>query len=98
VDLTRATVYVLLPLSLLFALFLCWQGLPQTFQSSQQVTTLEGAPQTIAVGPVASQLSIKQLGTNGGGFYNTNSYIPSRTPIRSPISSRFLRFSRFPPA
>jgi len=87
VDLTRATIYVLLPLSFLFALFLCWQGIPQTFQSSQQVTTLEGAPQTVAVGPVASQIAIKMLGTNGGGFYNTNSAHPFENP--TPLSNFF---------
>ena len=87
VDMTRATVYVLLPMSLLFALFLCWQGIPQTFQSSQTVTTLEGAAQTIAVGPVASQLAIKQLGTNGGGFYNANSAHPFENP--TPLTNFF---------
>jgi K+-transporting ATPase ATPase A chain len=80
VDATRATVYVLLPLSLVFALFLCARGVPQTFKSYQKATTLEGATQTIAVGPVASQETIKLLGTNGGGFFNVNSAHPFENP------------------
>jgi K+-transporting ATPase ATPase A chain len=80
VDLTRATVYVLLPLSLVFALFLCARGVPQTLKAYQAATTVEGATQTIAVGPVASQESIKMLGTNGGGFFNTNSAHPFENP------------------
>jgi K+-transporting ATPase ATPase A chain len=80
VDATRATVYVLLPLSLAFALFLCLRGVPQTFKSYQQATTLEGATQTIAVGPVAGQEAIKMLGTNGGGFFNANSAHPFENP------------------
>lgn len=80
VDLTRATVYVLLPLAFAFALFLCARGVPQTLRAYQKATTLEGATQTIAVGPVASQESIKMLGTNGGGFFNTNSSHPFENP------------------
>ena len=80
VDLTRATVYVLLPLALVFALFLCARGVPQTLKAYQTVRTVEGATQTIAVGPVASQESIKMLGTNGGGFFNTNSAHPFENP------------------
>ncbi len=80
VDLTRATVYVLLPLALAFALFLCLRGVPQTLKSYQRATTLEGVTQTIAVGPVASQEAIKMLGTNGGGFFNTNSAHPFENP------------------
>ena len=80
VDATRATVYVLLPLSLAFALFLCFRGVPQTFKSYEKATTVEGATQTIAVGPVASQESIKLLGTNGGGFFNANSAHPYESP------------------
>ena len=80
VDTTRATVYVLLPLSLLFALFLCARGVPQTFKSYQKATTVEGATQTIAVGPVAGQEAIKMLGTNGGGFFNANSAHPFENP------------------
>jgi K+-transporting ATPase ATPase A chain len=80
VDATRATVYVLLPLALLFALFLCARGVPQTFKSYQKATTMEGATQTIAVGPVAGQEAIKMLGTNGGGFFNANSSHPFENP------------------
>ena len=80
VDLTRGTVYILLPLALLFAIFLCARGVPQTFRAYQKATTVEGAAQTIAVGPVASQESIKMLGTNGGGFFNTNSSHPYENP------------------
>ena len=80
VDLTRATVYVLLPLAFVFALFLCFRGVPQTLRAYQKATTLEGATQTIAVGPVASQESIKMLGTNGGGFLNANSAHPYESP------------------
>ncbi len=80
VDVTRATVYVLLPLALVFALFLCFRGVPQTLKSYQTATTLEGATQTIAVGPVAGQEAIKMLGTNGGGFFNTNSAHPFENP------------------
>jgi K+-transporting ATPase ATPase A chain len=80
VDLTRGTVYVLLPLAFVFALFLCARGVPQTLKAYQKATTLEGATQTIAVGPVADQESIKMLGTNGGGFFNTNSSHPYENP------------------
>jgi K+-transporting ATPase ATPase A chain len=80
VDATRATVYVLLPLALVFALFLCFRGVPQTLKSYQTATTVEGATQTIAVGPVAGQEAIKMLGTNGGGFFNANSAHPFENP------------------
>jgi K+-transporting ATPase ATPase A chain len=80
VDLTRGTVYVLLPLSFIFALFLCARGVPQTLKAYQQAITVEGATQTIAVGPVASQEAIKMLGTNGGGFFNINSSHPYENP------------------
>jgi potassium-transporting ATPase potassium-binding subunit len=80
VDLTRATIYVLLPLAFVFATFLCARGVPQTLKAYQQATTVEGATQTIAVGPVASQEAIKMLGTNGGGFFNTNSAHPYENP------------------
>ncbi len=80
VDATRATVYVLLPLALVFALFLCARGVPQTLKSYQVATTVEGATQTIAVGPVAGQEAIKMLGTNGGGFFNVNSAHPFENP------------------
>ncbi|NUB21380.1 potassium-transporting ATPase subunit KdpA [Azospirillum formosense] len=79
-DLTRATLYLLLPLSLLYALFLVWQGVPQTLAGTVDATTLEGARQTIALGPVASQEAIKMLGTNGGGFFNANSSHPFENP------------------
>jgi len=80
VDLTRVTLYLLLPLCLVFALLLIWQGVPQNFLSYIEVTTLEGATQLIAQGPVASQEAIKILGTNGGGFFNVNSAHPFENP------------------
>jgi potassium-transporting ATPase potassium-binding subunit len=80
VDLTRGMLYVLLPLSFVFALYLCARGVPQTFKAYQNATTLEGKAQTIAVGPVASQEAIKMLGTNGGGFFNANSAHPFENP------------------
>jgi K+-transporting ATPase ATPase A chain len=79
-DLTRIVLYVLLPGALVVALALLALGVPQTLQASVAATTLEGAQQTIAVGPVASQLAIKQLGTNGGGFFNVNSAHPLENP------------------
>ncbi len=79
-DMVRSTLYVLLPLSIVLALFLVWTGVPQTLSASFDATTLEGARQTIAVGPVASQIAIKQLGTNGGGFFNVNSAHPFENP------------------
>jgi K+-transporting ATPase ATPase A chain len=80
VDLTRITLYLLLPLSLLFAVFLASQGVVQTLAATQEVTTLEGAKQTLVLGPVASQEAIKMLGTNGGGFFNANSAHPFENP------------------
>ena len=80
VDLTRAILYLLLPLSILFGLFLVWQGVPQNLSSYVDATTLEGARQTIAQGPAAAQIAIKQLGTNGGGFFNANSAVPYENP------------------
>ena len=80
VDLTRATLYVLLPICLVYAVFLVWQGVPQTLAGAIDATTLEGAKQTIALGPVASQEAIKMLGTNGGGFFNANSAHPFENP------------------
>jgi K+-transporting ATPase ATPase A chain len=80
VDLTRACVYVLLPLSVVGALFLVSQGVVQTWAGPQQITTITGATQTIAVGPIASQEVIKQLGTNGGGFFNANAAHPFSGP------------------
>jgi K+-transporting ATPase ATPase A chain len=76
VDVTRATLYVLLPLAVLVALAFVATGLPQTLDTSVTATTLEGARQTIALGPIASQEAIKQLGTNGGGFLNANAAHP----------------------
>src|SRR5580698_9504566 len=80
VDVTRCTLYILLPLCIPYALFLVWQGIPQTLGAYVDATTLEGAKQTIAVGPVASQIAIKMLGTNGGGFFNANAAHPFENP------------------
>jgi potassium-transporting ATPase potassium-binding subunit len=80
VDLTRATVYVLLPISLVFALVFVSQGMIQNLSPYAEATTLEGAKQVIAMGPVASQEAIKQLGTNGGGFMNANAAHPFENP------------------
>ena len=87
VDLVRATVYVLLPISIPVALLLVSQGVIQNFSSYVDITTLEGAKQTIAMGPVASQEVIKELGTNGGGFFNANSAHPfeSANPLTNLI-------------
>jgi K+-transporting ATPase ATPase A chain len=79
-DLTRATVYVLLPLSVVFALVFASQGVVQNLAPYQEVTTVEGAKQVLAMGPVASQEAIKQLGTNGGGFFNANAAHPFESP------------------
>ena len=80
VDLVRGTLYVLLPLSLIVSIVLIHQGVIQNFKPYLTVTTLEGAKQTLAMGPVASQESIKQLGTNGGGFFNANAAHPFENP------------------
>ena len=80
VDLTRCTLYVLLPLSIIAAVFLVWQGVPQNLGAYVDATTLEGAKQTLSQGPAASQIAIKQLGTNGGGFWNANSSVPYENP------------------
>ena len=80
VDVTRCTLYVLLPFCVVLALFYVWQGMPQTLGPYVDATTLEGAKQTIAVGPVASQVAIKMLGTNGGGFFNANAAHPFENP------------------
>jgi len=80
VDLTRSTLYVLLPLSIVVALALVALGVPQTLAGSVEATTLEGAKQVISIGPVASQEAIKELGTNGGGFFNANSAHPFESP------------------
>jgi potassium-transporting ATPase potassium-binding subunit len=80
VDMTRGTLYVLLPMSIVVGLALVALGVPQTFSANIQASTLEGAKQMIAVGPAASQIAIKQLGTNGGGFFNANSAHPLENP------------------
>jgi len=80
VDVTRCTLYVLLPISVVFTLFLVWQGIPQTLGPYVDATTLEGGKQTLALGPVASQVAIKMLGTNGGGFFNANAAHPFENP------------------
>ncbi len=80
VDITRCTLYILIPICIPIALFLVWQGMPQTLGAYVDATTLEGAHQTIAVGPVASQVAIKMLGTNGGGFFNANAAHPFENP------------------
>jgi potassium-transporting ATPase potassium-binding subunit len=80
VDITRCTLYILLPICILSTLFLIWQGIPQTLGPYVDANTLEGAKQTIAVGPVASQIAIKMLGTNGGGFFNANAAHPFENP------------------
>jgi potassium-transporting ATPase potassium-binding subunit len=80
VDLTRATLYVLLPLSIVVALVLTAIGIPQTLHGAVEASTLEGARQTISLGPVASQEAIKLLGNNGGGFFNANSAHPFENP------------------
>ncbi len=94
VDMVRTVLYILIPLSIVFALALSWQGIPQTFSKSAAATYLQtekdsnGKPvteQDIALGPVASQISIKQLGSNGGGFYNVNSAHPFENP--TPLSN-----------
>jgi K+-transporting ATPase ATPase A chain len=80
VDVTRVTLYLLLPICLVYAVFLIASGVPQTFASIVDATTLEGVKQHIVVGPVASQEAIKMLGTNGGGFFNANSAHPFENP------------------
>src|ERR1700753_2004431 len=80
VDITRCSLYILLPICVPYALFLVWQGIPQTLGAYVDATTLEGAKQTIALGPVASQIAIKMLGTNGGGFFNANAAHPFENP------------------
>ena len=86
-DLYRTIAYILLPLAIVLAVVLISQGVVQTFDGHATATTLQGAEQTIARGPAASQIAIKQLGTNGGGFYNSNSSVPFENP--TPISNFF---------
>jgi len=85
VDLTRGVVHIFFPLSLLLAVTLAWQGVPQNFGTYTRAQTREGATQTIAQGPIASQEAIKMLGTNGGGFLNANSATPYENP--TPLSN-----------
>ncbi len=80
VDMSRATLYGLLPLCLVLALFLVWQGVPQTFAHYVNAVTMQGTDQVIPLGPAASQIAIKQLGTNGGGFFGVNSAHPFENP------------------
>lgn len=87
VDLTRTLIYLLLPLSIFFAIFLVGQGVIQNFNPYIETTTLMGDSQIIPMGPVASQIAIKQLGTNGGGFFNANSAHPFENP--TPLSNFF---------
>ena len=79
-DLTRITLYILLPISVVYALVLVALGIPQTLAGSVTATTMEGAKQVISLGPVASQIAIKMLGTNGGGFFNANAAHPFENP------------------
>src|SRR6266478_1051016 len=92
-DLTRATLYILLPLSIAGALIFCSQGVIQNLSQYKDVTTLEGARQTIPQGPVASQEAIKQIGTNGGGFFGANSAHPYENP--TPLANFFQMFFIF---
>jgi K+-transporting ATPase ATPase A chain len=92
-DLTRIVLYVLLPLCIPLTLFYVWQGVPQNLSAYVEATTLEGGRQTIAQGPVASQLAIKMLGTNGGGFFNANSAHPYENP--TPLSNLAQMLSIF---
>jgi K+-transporting ATPase ATPase A chain len=92
-DLVRATVYVLLPLSLLLSFLLVAQGVVQTLSPYVNVVTIEGAKQTLPLGPVASQVAIKQLGTNGGGFFNANSAHPFENP--TPLTNFLEMFAIF---
>jgi K+-transporting ATPase ATPase A chain len=80
VDLTRCFLYILLPICIVYALFLVWQGVPQNFNAYTQITGVQGFQQLIAQGPVASQEAIKMFGTNGGGFMNANSAHPYENP------------------
>jgi K+-transporting ATPase ATPase A chain len=93
VDITRCTLYILLPICIVYALFLIWQGMPQTLAPYVEASTLEGGKQTIAVGPVASQVAIKMLGTNGGGFFNANASHPFENP--TPLSNFVQMISIF---
>lgn len=93
VDMVRCTLYVLLPMCLIGTLVLVWQGVPQNLQPYTNTTTVEGAAQIIAQGPVASQEFIKQLGTNGGGFFNANAAHPYENP--TPLTNLIAMVSIF---
>src|SRR5580692_1545112 len=93
VDMTRITLYVLIPICVPVALFFVWDGMPQTLSAYVDATTLDGAKQTIALGPVASQEAIKMLGTNGGGFFNANSAHPFENP--TPLSNFLQMIAMF---
>ena len=98
VDMTRSVLYILLPMSVVLALFLAWQGVPQTLQGAAHVTTLEGAEQIIARGPAAAQIAIKQLGTNGGGFFGVNSAHPLENPTIASNMAQLLSILLIPVA
>lgn len=93
-DLTRGVLYVLVPISLVVAIFLVWQGVPQTLGNTIQATTIQGQSQTIITGPVASQVSIKMLGSNGGGYFNANGAHPfeNPTPLSNAIQTMAILF------
>lgn len=93
VDLVRGVLYVLLPLCVVYALFLVSQGVLQNLAGARELTTLEGGKQTLAMGPVASQEAIKMLGTNGGGFFNANSAHPFENP--TPLTNLVQMLSIF---
>jgi len=93
VDITRCILYILLPICIVYALFLIWQGVPQNFNAYTQVTGVQGFQQLIAQGPIASQEAIKMLGTNGGGFLNANSAHPFENP--TPFSNLIQMLSIF---
>ena len=92
-DLVRATLWILIPICIVFTLVLIWQGVPDNFSAYTSVKTVEGAAQSIAQGPVASQIAIKQLGTNGGGFFNANSAHPFENP--TPLTNFLELFAIF---
>jgi K+-transporting ATPase ATPase A chain len=90
-DIVRCVLWILLPLSIVLTVLLVSQGVIENFDSYKEVTTVEGARQVLAMGPAASQIAIKQLGTNGGGFFNANSAVPFENP--TPFSN-FLEWWR----
>ena len=92
-DITRCTLYVLLPIGIVYSLFLIWQGVPQSMEAYKVATTIEGAKQIIPLGPIASQEWIKMLGINGGGFLNANSSHPFENP--TPLTNLVQMFSIF---